>query len=90
MFFVSHSLLQSANFSVQESRGVLLLVGGLLGCLINTVPPESWVRLASLADVKQEGVRCTWAYLLNMGHSPVIIPTWHRFNKGLLDIILSY
>jgi hypothetical protein len=70
MFFVSHSLLQSANYSVQKSSGVLLLVGGLLGCLILTVPLESLVRLASHADVKQESVRCTWGIFAQYGPEP--------------------
>jgi hypothetical protein len=45
IFTITHSLPQPAFLPIQNTRGLLLLMGCLLACLIPTVPLRAWVGL---------------------------------------------
>jgi hypothetical protein len=72
--------LSQPSTSVQNSHGLLLLMGCLLACLIPTVPVRAWVDWCPLPDVGPGSVYCGCACLLNMSQSPDIIPTGHQYS----------
>ncbi len=86
--FSQHSLSSSEpSILVQNSRGLLLLMGCLHTCLIPTASLEAWGRLASLARCKA-GVCTMHLHMLKKGHCSVIAPTGQQHT--LLDLALDY